>query len=131
MNEKELRKKKNVVAVGRGKKIVDGVVTDRDAIVVGVVKKIKPRSKAAAQLGYDNVVPQTVDGIDTDVVEVGKLEAMALALAIKEKALGPDHPDVGTTLNNLAALYEKQGRTTEAEPLLKRALTIREKALGP
>ena len=53
------------------------------------------------------------------------------ALAISEKALGPDHPDVGTSLNNLAALYETQGRYAEAEPLYERALVIREEALGP
>ena len=28
-----------------------------------------------------------------------------------EKALGPDHPDVAAALNNLAELYEAQGRT--------------------
>ena len=52
------------------------------------------------------------------------------ALAIREKALGPDHPDVAG-LNNLAELYDKQGRYAEAEPLYKRALAIDEKALGP
>ena len=34
-------------------------------------------------------------------------------------------------LNNLAALYDNQGRYAEAEPLYKRALAIQEKALGP
>ena len=29
------------------------------------------------------------------------------ALAICEKALGPDHPDVALSLNNLAALYQR------------------------
>ena len=53
------------------------------------------------------------------------------SLAISEKALGPDHPDVGTSLNNLAVLYQAQGRYAEAEPLYKRSLAIREKALGP
>jgi tetratricopeptide (TPR) repeat protein len=52
------------------------------------------------------------------------------ALAIREKALGPDHPAVGTT-NNLALLYQSQDRFAEAEPLYKRSLAIREKALGP
>ena len=33
-------------------------------------------------------------------------------------------------LNNLALLYEAQGRNAEAEPLYKRALAIYEKALG-
>ena len=32
------------------------------------------------------------------------------ALAIREKALGPDHPSTATSLNNLAALYLAQGR---------------------
>ena len=31
------------------------------------------------------------------------------ALAIREKALGPDHPDVAQSLNNLADLYSAQG----------------------
>ena len=53
------------------------------------------------------------------------------SLAIWEKALGPEHPDVALGLNNLAALYRNQGRYTDAEPLLKRSLAIREKALGP
>ena len=48
-----------------------------------------------------------------------------------EKALGPEHPDVANSLNNLAALYQAQGRYAEAEPLYKRALAISEKALGP
>jgi hypothetical protein len=34
-------------------------------------------------------------------------------------------------LNNLALLYEAQGRHADAEPLYKRALAIEEKALGP
>ncbi len=53
------------------------------------------------------------------------------ALGIREKALGPEHPDVATSLNNLAALYRAQGKYAEAEPLYQRALGIREKALGP
>ena len=52
------------------------------------------------------------------------------ALAIREKALGASHPDVGQTLNNLAIVYRAQGKYTEAEGLYKRALVIREKALG-
>ena len=61
-------------------------------------------------------------------------EAEALdrdALAITEKALGPDHPDVALSLNNLAEVYRTQGRYAEAEPLYKRALTINERAFGP
>jgi tetratricopeptide (TPR) repeat protein len=45
-------------------------------------------------------------------------------LAIKEKALGPDHPDVATSLNNLAALYRATNRGKEAEVLEQQAVRI-------
>ncbi len=48
------------------------------------------------------------------------------ALSIREKALGPAHPDVIQSLNNLAGLYHGQGRTAEAEPFLKRAQDLEE-----
>jgi CHAT domain-containing protein len=53
-----------------------------------------------------------------------------LALAIHEKALGPEHPDTAVLLNNLAALYQATGAYAKAEPLYQRALTITENALG-
>jgi tetratricopeptide (TPR) repeat protein len=53
------------------------------------------------------------------------------ALGIREKTLGPEHPDVAESLNNLAALHYAQGKYAEAEALHQRALGIREKALGP
>ena len=37
---------------------------------------------------------------------------------------------MGLSLNCLASLYNRQGRYAEAEPLFKRALVIREEALG-
>ena len=48
-----------------------------------------------------------------------------------ENALRPEHPYVAENLNHLAEQYRLQGRYAEAEPLYKRALSIREKALGP
>jgi tetratricopeptide (TPR) repeat protein len=52
------------------------------------------------------------------------------ALVLREKALGPNHPDVATSLNSLAVLYQDQGLYGKAEPLYARALDIREKTLG-
>ena len=52
-------------------------------------------------------------------------------LAIREKALGPDHPDIAVSLNNLATLLYAQGEFATARPLFERGLAIREKALGP
>jgi tetratricopeptide (TPR) repeat protein len=53
------------------------------------------------------------------------------SLAIRKKVLGAEHPDVATSLNNLAELYKAQGQYAKAEPLCQRALAISEKALGP
>ena len=53
------------------------------------------------------------------------------ALAIREKTLGLDHPDVATTLNNLGALHDAQDHYEQAEAYYRRAIAIREKALGP
>ena len=52
------------------------------------------------------------------------------ALRINGKALGPDHPLVAASLNNLAKVYEAKGYYARAEPLFERALRIKEKALG-
>jgi len=52
------------------------------------------------------------------------------ALAVKEVALGPDHPDVATTLTNLGVLYAASGRDQDAVPVLERSLSIREKRRG-
>ncbi|MEA5594721.1 CHAT domain-containing tetratricopeptide repeat protein [Rivularia sp. UHCC 0363] len=51
------------------------------------------------------------------------------ALAIAQKILG-EHPDVATSLNNLAGLYKVQGRYSEAELFYKKALEIRKRILG-
>ena len=53
------------------------------------------------------------------------------ALAIREKALGPDHPDTARSLNNLGYLLQAMGDLPAARPFYERALAIREKALGP
>ncbi|WP_437542210.1 CHAT domain-containing tetratricopeptide repeat protein [Sorangium sp. So ce367] len=53
------------------------------------------------------------------------------ALALRERALGPEHPGVAQSLAGLALLLQEKGDYAAAEPLYRRALVIREKALGP
>ncbi len=53
------------------------------------------------------------------------------ALKVAEATFGPDHPDVGVSLNNLALMYKAQGKYAEAEPLYKRELVLYQKTLGP
>jgi tetratricopeptide (TPR) repeat protein len=69
---------------------------------------------------------------------VGALAAYKLArpllersLAIREQALGSEHPDTAMGLNSLGVLLRVQGEYVAARALFNRALAIYEKALGP
>src|SRR5262249_42401630 len=53
------------------------------------------------------------------------------ALAIREKSLGPEHPDTATSLGNLGGVLHDQGDLAGARPVIERALAIFEKARGP
>jgi Tetratricopeptide repeat/NB-ARC domain len=52
------------------------------------------------------------------------------ALAIRERSLGTDHPQVAAALNNLAELLRETNALGEAEPVYRRALAIWERSLG-
>ena len=52
------------------------------------------------------------------------------ALSLDERTFGPNHPNVATCLNNLAALLHDSNRLEEAEVLYRRALAIDEKSFG-
>jgi eukaryotic-like serine/threonine-protein kinase len=56
--------------------------------------------------------------------------AFAEALVLRERELGPDHPDVAMALNNLALAEEALGRHDEALALHERALDLRTRTLG-
>jgi tetratricopeptide (TPR) repeat protein len=51
-------------------------------------------------------------------------------LRIRERTLGPQHPEVAVSLNNLASAYLATGRHADAEALYLRSLEIRQEALG-
>jgi Flp pilus assembly protein TadD len=52
------------------------------------------------------------------------------AISHWEKALGPDHPDTATSLNNLGYLLQDMGDLVGARPYYERALLISEAKLG-
>ena len=47
------------------------------------------------------------------------------ALAVAMENVGPDHPAVATSLENIAVLYRETGRKDAAVPLEQRAAAIR------
>ena len=44
------------------------------------------------------------------------------AMAISEKALDPNHPNMALVLHNMSELYRLRGQLAEAEPLARRSL---------
>ena len=58
------------------------------------------------------------------------LAASQQALALCEREVGPDHPDVANVLNTLAGTYEDQGHYAEAERLYQRSAAIMETLTG-
>ncbi|HEX8539895.1 MAG TPA: tetratricopeptide repeat-containing protein, partial [Cystobacter sp.] len=53
------------------------------------------------------------------------------ALALREKALGANHPDVAQSLDELGQVLADMGRHAEARAHYERALAIQQKALRP
>jgi CHAT domain-containing protein/tetratricopeptide (TPR) repeat protein len=91
-----------------------------------------------ARSGPDSL--QTVEVIDF-IVEAERLDGkvkdegvQALArrsIAIREAALGADHPDVARSVNNLANLLVESGDYFSAKPLYDRVLAIQDAKLDP
>ncbi|MFO7676300.1 MAG: tetratricopeptide repeat protein [bacterium] len=89
-----------------------------------------------AELGPDH--PAVGENLDNLAMLLWRLhgdfaEAEPLArraLAISERALGAEHPQVAACLNDLASLLQDRNRTAEAESLFRRALVVLEKTLG-
>ena len=52
------------------------------------------------------------------------------ALSVYERVLGPDHYEVATVLENLAAVAARAGESDQAAALRARALRIRRRVLG-
>lgn len=99
-----------VAAVAYGYKVTGGVRTSTKSVVVGVWKKV-PR----ALLRDDEVIPTTVLGIPTDVVEVGEIKATAMEIAPDPTArvrpcpggVSVGHPDI--TAGTLGSWVRKHG----------------------
>lgn len=54
---------------------------------------------------------------------------LRVALAIRERILGPDHPDLAVVLLNIGGSLRATGDFAQALPLMQRALAIRERGL--
>ncbi|MFX0184524.1 MAG: hypothetical protein ACFE95_15695 [Candidatus Hodarchaeota archaeon] len=62
---------KNVVSVGIGRRKVQGRETEELAIIVGVTQKLPP-----TLIKKSDLIPQVLDGVKIDVIEVGEVRAL-------------------------------------------------------
>jgi serine/threonine protein kinase/tetratricopeptide (TPR) repeat protein len=105
-------------------------VTVREAMAKAAAKlesgtlRDQPEVEASLQLAIGIVLAGAGD-LD------GALPLLKACVATRERALGPDHPDVAQALGNMASVLEYLGREADAEAMHRRALAIREQALGP
>ena len=80
-NAHYLLSRSNVVACGVGYKETDGAITYELAVIVLVERKVP-----ADELAPQDIVPRTLEGIKTDVVEVGRIRAWQ---AVPPAGVGP------------------------------------------
>jgi len=69
--EERLLRKKNVVGVGIGFKQEKGQITDKLALIISVRQREDP-----SQLAPEDLIPSEIEGVPTDVIEVGEIRAL-------------------------------------------------------
>lgn len=97
----------NVVATGIGYKVSNGETTDQLSIICSVIEK-----KSPAKLAPGEMIPQTVDGVVTDVIETGKFNALQDPKGKFRPAPGGvsiGHVDI--TAGTLGCLVRRNGET--------------------
>jgi hypothetical protein len=105
-NEARLMRMSNVVAVGVGFKIAGGVQTNESCVVVSVIKKLP-----VIQLPESARVPKALGGVQTDVVETGKI----FALQDPKQKMRPARPGVSIghyqiTAGTFGCLVQRNGQ---------------------
>jgi tetratricopeptide (TPR) repeat protein len=97
---------------------------------VAALRRIVPRRGAVARRLAHGLIQ--LGDLLNERGRYHKAEPLLLeAVAVLERAFGPDDIDVATVLNSLADCYKSLARFSEAGPLYQRALLITEEALGP
>ena len=98
--------RRNVVACGLGYKVRGGQLTRELSLVVSVTQKVP-----AAQLAPKDLVPKSVNGFATDVIETGRIRALALDPRTRYR---PAQPGISighyaVTAGTLGLIVQKQG----------------------
>lgn len=93
------------------------------------VRRIYPERRTILRLKPDR--RRRTGRRDEDMLEVSELEQHLKNALLKAEAHGPQDARLATALHNLAILYYRVGKYADAEPLYKRAMSIREAVFKP
>ena len=103
----DLLSKRNVVGVGLGYKISEGVNTGELSLVVSVTHKVPPAALAA-----EDLVPKVLGGVKTDVLATGPFRALDLGPRDRWRPVVPPGVSVGhyrVTAGTFGCLVHREG----------------------
>jgi tetratricopeptide (TPR) repeat protein len=101
-------------------------------ILIAAIWTMATSTAAPAQGAYEvEVLNQQVAQLYGEGKYAEAIPIAERALTLAQITLGKEHPNTLMTVNNLALLYQAQGRYDEAEALYKRPLAAKERVLGP
>jgi tetratricopeptide (TPR) repeat protein len=116
---------------------VEAVLAMRGHRAKDAATSLAELERALAQSGQLETVngARLVTNLSGALRESGRFdEAIAAgqrSLALMQKVLSPNHPDVAAAFNNLGSALAERERFAEAEDALRSAVEIRERLLGP
>lgn len=105
----ELLKKKNVISVGVGYKVKNKQRTNEKCLAIGVIRKSESKL-----LNKEDIIPSEIDGVKTDVVELGHIKAQADEEIDPTEELRPLRPGISIgnkliTAGTLGLIVKKNG----------------------
>ena len=100
-HRKKLLRRKNVVGVGVGIKLTRGEDTGKKAIIVFVQKKL-PES----DIFRTEVLPEKIDGLETDVVEIGTVKLLGRTDRMRPTQPGVSIGHYKSTAGTLGAIVK-------------------------
>ncbi|HYH94860.1 tetratricopeptide repeat protein [Hyalangium sp.] len=97
---------------------------------------LRPMVEQLVELADDDRIrASALTSLGMVLLELGRyeeaLQECEAALALREKVLGPEHPEVASSLSDLGNVFQKQGQYEKVRQMDARVLAIREKVLGP
>jgi hypothetical protein len=102
-HEQDLLDKANVVGIGVGEKETNGRKTGQPSLIVYVNRKVEPTLLAAR-----DVIPATIDGVTTDVIEVGDLVIQANTSRMRPAIAGISIAHAAVTAGTLGCLLRSE-----------------------